>query len=51
MRSEQEIENMLNSGLPDGVQGTKVPGMSYEEGVDATVRWVLKWTDDNPLDD
>lgn len=52
MRSEKEIEDMLNNGMPDGVPGTsKFPGLNYEEGVDATVRWVLSWTDESPMED
>ena len=49
-RTEREIEDMLNNGLPDGAEGrSKWPGMTYEQGVDAAVRWVLGWTDENPL--
>lgn len=52
MKIAQEIEEMLNNGLPDGAEGpTKWPAMTYEQGVDAAVRWVLEWTADNPLGD
>lgn len=50
MRSEKEIEDMLNEGMPDGIpHPSKWPAMSYEEGVDITVRWVLGWTGESPM--
>jgi hypothetical protein len=51
-RTEKEVEDMLNDGMPDGAEGeSRWPGMTYEQGVDATARWVLGWTDDNPMTD
>lgn len=50
MRSDEEAEAMLNDGLPDGAENpSKWPGMTYEQGVDAAARWLLGWTDENPL--
>lgn len=50
MRTAKEIEDCLNDGLPEGAEGpTRWPGMSYEQGVDATLRWALGWTDEDPM--
>lgn len=41
-RSEKEIEEQMSeAGAIVAEYGTRVPGMSYEEGVDAALRWVL----------
>lgn len=34
-----------------GTGVSNVPGMSYEEGVDSALRWVLGDTDDAPMDE
>jgi hypothetical protein len=52
MKTEQEIEQYLNESLPEGAGGpSKWPGMSYEQGVDAALRWVLGYTDEKPMED
>jgi hypothetical protein len=52
VRTAKEIQEMLDNGLPEGaVRATRWPAMTYEEGVDATVMWVLGHTDENPLAD
>jgi hypothetical protein len=51
-RTEQEIrEQMDEAGVLTCESKTKVPGMSYEEGVEAALRWVLGESDDKPMDD
>lgn len=42
MRTDAEIEELLNSRLPDG------PGTSFEEGVQVALDWVLGFGD-NPF--
>ena len=52
MRSEREIENEVNAAADVIAQGeSRVPGMSYEEGVDAALRWALGWQDERPMSD
>jgi hypothetical protein len=52
MLDESEVEDYLADKLPDGAEGpSKWPGMSYEQGVDAALRWVMGWTDEKPLED
>lgn len=49
-RSDDEIDEQLNkAGEADGK--TKWPGMSYEQGVDATLRWAIGWSEDAPMDE
>lgn len=31
--------------------GSKFPGMSYEEGVSATIRWIQGDSDDKPMEE
>lgn len=52
MRTPEEIREMYYSALPEGgaVQ-SRWPGMSYEQGVEATVLWVLGDSDENPMAD
>jgi len=50
-RTDDELEAELNDGLPNGVEATRWPAMTYEEGVDATLRWALGWTDEKPITD
>ena len=40
MRAKDEIENVLDR-LPTG-GSTRYSGMSYEEGIDEALRWVLE---------
>lgn len=39
MKDEQQIEEVLRK--VDSTGGTKYPGMTYEEGVEEALRWVL----------
>jgi len=51
-REPQQIEKLLgeiNAQLAAG--GTKYRGLSYEEGIDAAIRWLTGETDDHPYED
>jgi hypothetical protein len=50
MRDEDEIEAVLNAMPTEGPR-SKWPGMTYEQGVDAALRWALEWDDQNPMED
>ena len=50
-RMQEEIDDVLNKAA-DGIDnGSKWPGMSYEQGVDAAIRWLTGETEDNPMED
>ena len=49
MRTEQEIEDELDEVPPDGP--SEWPGMTYEQGVERALRWVLEWDDGKPVSD
>jgi hypothetical protein len=51
VRTQDEIEAVKDKTYPyieDGRSG--VPGMTYEEGVEAALRWVLGDSDDDPME-
>ncbi len=50
-RSGKEIEDVLDAAAEGEESGTKWPGMSYEQGVLAALRWVFGESDDNPMAD
>jgi hypothetical protein len=50
-RTREEIEAVKEkcySFMDDGRSG--VPGMTYEEGVEAALRWALGDSDDDPME-
>lgn len=53
VREDVEVNDTLNELADAADRGTvnKFPGRTYEEGVEAGVRWVLGMTDDHPMDD
>ena len=49
--TEDQVNEQLNRAA-DGIDhGTHWPGMSYEQGVDAALRWAMGWTDEVPMED
>lgn len=52
MRSKREVEKKLeeNSVFYDDNMQSKWPGMRYEEGVEAALRWVLG-DEEDPLEE
>ncbi len=49
MVSQSQIEDVLDKIMELGGKST-VPGMTYEEGIDAALRWVMG-DGPHPLDD
>lgn len=49
MKRESEVEALLDE--VDDTGPSKWPGMTYEQGVANTLRWVLDQTDENPMED
>ena len=50
-RTMQEVETLLDEAIERAFQQTKYPGMTYEEGVLATLDWLFGRNDDSPLED
>ncbi len=51
-RDRREIENMIDKAAPSLESGqSAVAGMTYEEGVDAALRWALGDSDDAPIEE
>lgn len=44
-----EIEGQLNEAVAGTVEGCPFPGLSYSEGVQAALDWVLGNTADPPM--
>ena len=51
MRTRKEIEDAIGDADDALDSGSKCPGMIYEEGVSAALRWALGETDEHPLDE
>lgn len=51
-RPESEVHNLLDkcSEISNGEDGSKYPGMSYEEGIQAAIEW-MNGDGENPLED
>ncbi len=47
-RSEQEVDEVLNFAAEALDEGSKYPGMSYEEGIQNALLWLLGELDDRP---
>jgi hypothetical protein len=51
-RTEDEVNEQVNAASEAmDTNGSRWPGMSYEQGVDAALRWVMGWSDDKPMED
>lgn len=51
-RKPREIDDTLNAATEAEMLGkTNWPGMTYEQGVVAAIRWLLGLSDDNPMED
>lgn len=50
-RSDDEIDAVLNKCTEAAGTGSRYGGLSYEEGVDAAIRWMIGHNEDPPLGD
>lgn len=49
-RSDKEIDRVMNAATEQEDKGeTKWAGMSYEQGVNAALSWILGENDDDPM--
>jgi hypothetical protein len=51
VRTDKEIDDVLNAAMGAENEGTKWPGMTYEQGVQAAIMWLLGDSSDNPMAD
>lgn len=52
VRTDDEIDGVLNAAMESIDEGrARWPGMTYEQGVDAGIRWLTGEVDDNPMED
>jgi hypothetical protein len=52
MPSDEEVDEQLNLAAESIDKGTtRWPGMSYEQGVDAALRWATDQTDEPPMEE
>lgn len=50
MKTEQQIQEMADKAT-DAIQNPRFSGMTYEQGVEAALSWVLGFMDDeSPLE-
>ncbi len=47
-RTDEEIDEVRGWAVGGMDEGTRYPGMSYEEGIEAALAWVFGDTDDRP---
>jgi len=51
-RPQERIDEILNRCSEQEEEGgSRWPGMTYEQGVSAAIRWMLGETDDDPYED
>jgi hypothetical protein len=50
MRTEDEIKEQIDVAEDESMNGTKFPGMSYEDGIIEALNWVLEIYEDKPMD-
>ena len=52
-RTAMEIDDLLNQCVEAINEGSKFPGMTYEQGIEAALCWALNLgrDSDHPLDD
>jgi hypothetical protein len=51
MRTDPEIEEQLGLALDAQADGSRWPGMSYEQGVENALRWVSGESDTAPMEE
>jgi len=52
MRSKDDIEEQIAQALDSKEEnGSKFPGMSYEDGVESALMWVIEERDETPMED
>lgn len=51
IRDESEIDEIINeTHIIENEEGSRYPGMSYEQGLRDMYEWLIGDSDDNPLE-
>jgi hypothetical protein len=50
-KTRAEIDDCLNMAAEQIEDGSKYPGMSYEEGIRAALEWVTGDVDEHPMEE
>jgi hypothetical protein len=51
VRAEADVNTLLNVCAEAVDAGSRLPGKSYEEGVQAGILWLLGYSNNHPLDE
>ena len=51
VRSDDEIDDLLNDCSMAEMDGSKYPGMTFEQGVEYAIKWVTDRESSHPLED
>lgn len=52
LRTQEEIDELLNQCADSEEDGrSKYPGMTYEQGIQAAIRWLTEQGEPQPLED
>ncbi len=51
IRTGDSIDDLLNQCADAEEDGSKFPSMTYEQGVQATIRWLTDNSEAHPLED
>jgi hypothetical protein len=50
-QSDADIDEVMNKAAEGMDNGTRWPGMTYEQGVHQAINWVTGQSDENPMED
>lgn len=50
VRTDKEIDEVLNKASESMEHGSKYPGMSYEDGIKNMYEWLCGLIDDDPME-
>lgn len=51
VRTDDEVDTVIEECYNSEAEGSKFPGMSYEQGVKAGIEWLVGDSDQNPMED
>jgi hypothetical protein len=49
VRTNAEVDDLLNRASDAEMDGSRFPGMSYEQGLLYAIRWLIGEEDEDPL--
>lgn len=51
IRTTDEIEEVESAAISAIGEGSRFPGMTYEDGIDAVLRWLVEEDADHPFEE